>query len=58
MEKFTVGITETLFRIVEIEAESHQEAIDKVQEIYSNGDIVLDSNDFLDVDFGIYEKQF
>ena len=58
MEKFTVGITETLFRIVEIEAESYQEAIDKAQEIYSNGGIVLDSNDFLDVDFGIYEKQF
>ena len=49
--KFAVEVTETLARIVRIEAATSDEAIEKVRQLYRNSDIVLDSSDFVDVDF-------
>ena len=49
--KFTVEITETLQRQVEVEARNPDEAEDKVREMYRNEEIVLDSEDYVDTEF-------
>ena len=48
---FYISITETLNRIVEVQAENEYEAIQKVSSAYYAGDIVLDSEDFVDTEF-------
>ena len=48
---FYISITETLNRIVEVQAENESEAIQKVSDAYYAGDIVLDSEDFVDTEF-------
>lgn len=48
---FYISITETLNRIVEVQAENEYEAIHKVSGAYYAGDIVLDSEDFVDTEF-------
>lgn len=53
--KYIATVTEILSREVEIEAETIQEAFDKVKELYRNSEIVLDSDDFTTVDFGVRE---
>lgn len=55
-KKFTVEVTETLQRQVEIEAESEQEALQKVKELYRNEEIVLGWQDFIENDFQIIRK--
>lgn len=45
--KYKIEITETLQKIVEVEAEALTEAIMKVATNYSNGEIVLDDTDFV-----------
>ena len=51
--KYSVTIEETLSRTVEIEADSKQDAIDKVKKRYRNEDLVLDADDFSEVVFGV-----
>lgn len=48
---FKINVVETLERQVEVEAESEQQAMSMVEEMYQNEDIVLDSSDFQDVEF-------
>jgi len=45
---YSFEIRETLSRVVEIEAETEEEAIQKVEQEYKNEEIVLDSSDFDD----------
>lgn len=47
METFKIEIQEFLSRIIEVEAESIDEAISKVREMYRNEEIVLDSSDYV-----------
>ena len=54
MKKYQIQITETLQRVVEVEANSYDEAEDKVNEDYRNGDIVLDYNDYQDTEIERY----
>lgn len=51
--KYKVLITETLCREVEVEAETKQEAQDKVEEDYGNGTIVLDYEDYSRTDIEV-----
>ena len=51
MKKFKVKIVETLEREVLVNANSKKDAINIVQSLYENEDIVLDSNDFKEVEF-------
>lgn len=44
--KYQVKIIETLSRIVEVDAQSSDEALDKVKAQYENEEIVLGSEDF------------
>lgn len=51
LKTFYISVTETLNRIVEVHAENDYEAIHKVSDAYYDGQIVLDSNDYVNVDF-------
>lgn len=51
MKTFYISITETLKRIVEVQANDKYDAIQKVSEAYSDEQIVLDSDDYIDAEF-------
>lgn len=54
MKTFYISVTETLNKIVEVHAENKQEALQKAEDAYYNGEIVLDSEDsenFVDMQF-------
>ena len=51
METFKIEIQELLARVVEVQAENIQEAFSKVNEQYIKAEIVLDYNDFAEVNF-------
>jgi len=55
MKKYTIEITETLTRIVSIEAETEYEAERIVREKYKNCEIVLDADDFVGYETHIFE---
>ena len=44
--KYDITIIETLSRSIEIEADSYDGALMKVEEMYDNQEIILDSEDF------------
>ena len=46
MKNYEISVKEVLERVITIEANSLEEALDKVQEMYDNEEIVLDSGDF------------
>lgn len=46
MKKYNIIIEETLFKIVRVSAESYDDAIDKVESLYGNQEIVLGADDF------------
>lgn len=51
MKTYYISITETLNKIVEVKAEDEREALRKASDAYYRGEIVLDSEDFVDTDF-------
>ena len=51
MDKYKIEITETLQQVVEVEAESEEEAMRKVMKMYKNSKVVLDDNNFVDLAF-------
>ena len=53
--KYTVVITETLQRKIEVEAESEREAIGEVEERWYGSEIVLIADDFTRVEFSVAE---
>lgn len=53
--KYRVAIIETLSKVVEVDADSEEEAFKDVWQSYNNCEIVLDSGDFINVDFEIEE---
>lgn len=55
METFRIEIKETLSRIIEIEANSEEEAFSLVRNQYHNEVIVLDADDYIDTEFLILE---
>lgn len=52
---YQIEIEELLQRVVNVKANSLNEAIDKVQEKYRNEEYVLDYNDFKGVEFREYK---
>ena len=48
---YDVEIIETLCKIESVEADSIEDAIEQVEELYSSSDIVLDMGEFVDVEF-------
>ncbi len=59
MTTFKVEITETLCRVVEIEVPINDPnvALAKAHKMYRNEDIVLDSDDFVDVSYKVVENE-
>lgn len=55
--KFQIQITEMLQRLVEVDAESTEEAETIVRKQYRSELIVLDSSDFVRADFEIIEAR-
>lgn len=51
MEEYEVVITEELVRAVKVQAQSEEEAMDKVEERWRNAEIILNADDFSDVKF-------
>ncbi|HBG69618.1 MAG: hypothetical protein A2W93_13905 [Bacteroidetes bacterium GWF2_43_63] len=49
MKVFKIKITESLSRIVEIEAGTSTDAVEKVKGLYKNAVITLDSSDYTEV---------
>ena len=46
MKRYYVSVTETLNKVVSVDAESDNEAVQKVQDAYNNSDIVLGYENF------------
>lgn len=55
MKEYNVMITETLNMLVPVEAESQEEALQKVKDGWKNGDFILDADNFNTVDFNLDE---
>ena len=55
MKTYRVVVTETLQRIVYIDAKSAKEAKDVAEERYRNEEIVLDSSDYQDTKIEVVE---
>ena len=51
MKEYDVKITETLEKTVTVQASSREEAEEKVNAAWSNSEYILDSEDFVGVDF-------
>lgn len=51
MESFKIEVKETLSRIIEIEANSNEEALLTIEELYKKQEIVLDAGDFIEAEF-------
>lgn len=47
MKRYYVSVTETLNKVVSVDAESEKEAVKKAQNAYDNCDIILDSDNFV-----------
>lgn len=49
--KYKVNVEELLSRIIKVEADSDEEAEEKVREMYRNEEIVLDAEDLQSVEY-------
>ncbi len=54
---FQIEIVETISNIVEVVAENEQDALLKVQEMYQNEEVILDSEDYIDTKFNIFGRE-
>lgn len=57
MKRYYVSVTETLNKVVSVDAESEKEAVQKVQDAYNNSDIILDSDNFAGEQIEIEDDQ-
>lgn len=55
-KEFVVYITETLQKKVIVKANNEIEAINEIADKYYNEEIILDSTDYLGIDFDAKEK--
>lgn len=44
--RFDITVIETLSKTVSVDAENYDEALEKVEDMYDNQEIVLDASDF------------
>ena len=51
MKNFYISVTETLNKVVEVQAESSEEALRKVEDAYDADEFELDHNDMEDLEF-------
>ena len=53
MKKYRIEVTEVLSRIVEIKAESDEDALNTARKIYQKCDFVLDASDYVFTEFSV-----
>jgi hypothetical protein len=53
MTKYRIEVREVLSRIVETEAESEEEAVEMVRQMYRSCDIVLDASDYVETEIDV-----
>jgi hypothetical protein len=51
METFKIEVKETLSKIIEIQANSNEEALLKIEELYKKQEIVLNADNFIEAEF-------
>jgi hypothetical protein len=56
MKEFQVEVCETLIRVITVEAQSEEQALEFVRYDYNNAELVLDSDDFFDVEFNLVNQ--
>ena len=55
LQTYQIEIVETLSEVIDIEAESEDDAINQVRSKYNNEEIILDSsNNYVDTNFNIF----
>ena len=57
MKRYYVSVTETLNKVVSVDAESENDALEQVRAAYYDSVIVLDSNDFCEETIEIEDDQ-
>lgn len=55
-KEYQIEVRETLIRIITVEATSEEQAIELVMHDYNNAELVLDADDFFDVEFELINK--
>lgn len=54
--EYSIEISETLSRIVDVMADNKAEALAKAQEMYENEEIILGSEDFIEAEYKVVGK--
>ena len=57
MKRYYVSVTETLNKVVSVDAESEKEALEQVQTAYNDSVIVLDSSNFVNEEIELDSNQ-
>lgn len=57
MKRYYVSVTETLNKIVSVDAKSEKDALEQVQTAYNDSVIVLDSNNFVNEEIELDSNQ-
>ena len=57
MKVYKIQVEESLADIVSVQASSEDEALEKVKEQYRIGDIVLEYDSFVDVEFSLLNSK-
>ncbi len=57
MTVYKIEVKETLAEVVSIQASSKDEALEKVKESYRRGNIVLEYDSFVDVEFSLINSE-
>jgi len=52
---YQIEVEEILQKVVEIEADSFEEAIDKAREMYHDCEIILEAEDLKETNFDLYQ---
>ena len=53
MKKYRIEVTEVLSRIIEMDAENEDDAVEMVRQMYRNCDIVLDASDYIETEISV-----
>jgi hypothetical protein len=57
MKKYSIEVLEVLSRIVEVEASSSEDAIERVRKKYRKCEIVLDDSDYKVTEFSVKDEK-
>ena len=57
MKKYSIEVLEVLSRIVEVEADDEEAAIEKVRQMYRKCKIVLDDSDYMVTEFSVKDEK-